>query len=214
MTTNDPNAKHPDNVIRGETARPSLATSAVSPLAAPECQLDYQHVAHQGCDGWPLSKRRSHIEPPLAGPPSNGRWGSSGAEWRSTPAPKFDEFDCHFDGDWKECDKSGCLQEKQCKRRTSAPSSTAAKEYAERNPLGGPATVFDAIAERLRAGEEYHAVLADYGLAVSARAVNLPTGLTRDEIQHLVEFHLNNGHTAQAEYFKGLIGVPDDRAKE
>ena len=54
----------------------------------------------------------------------------------------------------------------------TAVSSTAAKEYAERNPLGGPAKVFDAIAERLRAGEEYHAVLADYGLAVSATSTN------------------------------------------
>lgn len=37
-------------------------------------------------------------------------------------------------------------------------------EYARLNPLGGPAKVFDAMAARIRAGEPYDAVLADYGL--------------------------------------------------
>lgn len=37
-------------------------------------------------------------------------------------------------------------------------------EYARANPLGGPATMFDAIARRLRSGEPYDEVLADYGL--------------------------------------------------
>ena len=32
--------------------------------------------------------------------------------------------------------------------------------------------------------------------------------LTRDEITHLAEFHSNNGHTAQAEYFMGLLEAP------
>jgi hypothetical protein len=31
------------------------------------------------------------------------------------------------------------------------------------NPLGGPAKVFDAIADRIRAGDEYYAVLHDMG---------------------------------------------------
>jgi hypothetical protein len=39
-----------------------------------------------------------------------------------------------------------------------------AKEYAAKNPLGGPATMFDAIADRIRAGEPMDAVLDDYGL--------------------------------------------------
>lgn len=43
-------------------------------------------------------------------------------------------------------------------------SSAAAKEYARRNPLGGPAKVFEAMAARIRAGEEYYSVLDDYDL--------------------------------------------------
>ena len=37
------------------------------------------------------------------------------------------------------------------------------KEYRQKNPLGGPAKVFDAMADRVRAGEDYYAVLRDYG---------------------------------------------------
>lgn len=36
--------------------------------------------------------------------------------------------------------------------------------YAAKNPLGGPAKVFRAIAERIEAGEDYDAVLKDYDL--------------------------------------------------
>jgi hypothetical protein len=39
-----------------------------------------------------------------------------------------------------------------------------AEEYAKHNPLGGPATMFETIARRLRAGEEYHEVMHDYGI--------------------------------------------------
>lgn len=46
------------------------------------------------------------------------------------------------------------------------PSAEAAAEYAARNPLGGPAKVFEAMAERIRAGEEYYSVLDDYGFQV------------------------------------------------
>ena len=40
----------------------------------------------------------------------------------------------------------------------------AAKAYALANPLGGPANVFYAMADRIRAGEDYYHVLDDYGL--------------------------------------------------
>ena len=45
--------------------------------------------------------------------------------------------------------------------------------YAAKNPLGGSARVFEVMAERIRAGEDYDAVLADYDLhrRSSARAV-------------------------------------------
>ena len=71
----------------------------------------------------------------------------------------------------------------------SAPSSTRqidpryqgddpAAEYAKRNPLGGPAKVFDAMASRIRAGEDYYSVLADYGFAVSATVASMPSAYT------------------------------------
>jgi hypothetical protein len=50
-------------------------------------------------------------------------------------------------------------------------------DYAAKNPLGGPARVFEVIADRIRAGEDYYAVLEDYDLCVrqalpaNARAV-------------------------------------------
>ena len=37
-------------------------------------------------------------------------------------------------------------------------------EYRANNPLGGPAAMFDTIADRIRAGEPMADVLADYGL--------------------------------------------------
>lgn len=43
----------------------------------------------------------------------------------------------------------------------------AAARYHRVNPLGGPARMFDAIAARLRAGEAWALVLADYGLTQS-----------------------------------------------
>lgn len=45
-----------------------------------------------------------------------------------------------------------------------------ASAYEQANPLGGPATMFDTIARRIRAGEPYDEVLADYGLARAAEA--------------------------------------------
>lgn len=49
------------------------------------------------------------------------------------------------------------------------PTTEAAKQYAADNPLGGPARMFDAIAERIRSGEEYYAVLKDYGVTVEGK---------------------------------------------
>lgn len=44
------------------------------------------------------------------------------------------------------------------------PALLAAAKYEEANPLGGPATMLEAAARRIRAGEDFHEVLADYGL--------------------------------------------------
>lgn len=44
------------------------------------------------------------------------------------------------------------------------PALLAAAKYEEANPLGGPATMLEAAARRIRAGEDFHEVLADYAL--------------------------------------------------
>lgn len=56
--------------------------------------------------------------------------------------------------------------EQHIEKLSSGPKESAAEEYARRNPLGGPAKVFEAMAARIRAGEDYYAVLEDYGLQV------------------------------------------------
>lgn len=43
-------------------------------------------------------------------------------------------------------------------------SDDAKAEYERQNPLGGPATMFEAIARRIRAGEPLDEVMRDYGL--------------------------------------------------
>ena len=48
--------------------------------------------------------------------------------------------------------------------RALADNLEQAAGYWKGNPLGGPAKVFDAVADRIRAGEDLHDVLADYGL--------------------------------------------------
>lgn len=39
------------------------------------------------------------------------------------------------------------------------------EHYAAQNPLGGPAKVFDAMADAIRSGDDYHATLRRYGFA-------------------------------------------------
>jgi len=49
----------------------------------------------------------------------------------------------------------------------AAPQAAA---YAEKNPLGGPARMFDAIADRIRAGEPMTEVLEDFNLKFEQQA--------------------------------------------
>lgn len=53
--------------------------------------------------------------------------------------------------------------------RFSIMKKQAQKRYESANPLGGPARMFEAIAERIRSGEDYYAVLADYGVTVEEK---------------------------------------------
>jgi len=39
-------------------------------------------------------------------------------------------------------------------------------EYHKPNPLGGPARVFDFMADMIRAGEDYNFILTEYGFKV------------------------------------------------
>ena len=44
-----------------------------------------------------------------------------------------------------------------------------AARYSRSNPLGGPAKVFDAMADRIRAGENYWTVIRDNGFRAARR---------------------------------------------
>lgn len=46
-----------------------------------------------------------------------------------------------------------------------AQSEQPATDYERRNPLGGPAKLFDAVADMIRAGEPVDAAMAEFGLA-------------------------------------------------
>jgi len=53
----------------------------------------------------------------------------------------------------------------ECRLRFE-PLKAAKKRYESANPLGGPARMFESIAGRIRSGEDYYTVLADYGVTV------------------------------------------------
>lgn len=55
------------------------------------------------------------------------------------------------------------------------------KEYREKNPLGGPAKVFDAMADQIRAGEDFNKVIADYGWCPVSRAERAEAELAEAE---------------------------------
>lgn len=42
--------------------------------------------------------------------------------------------------------------------------------YAAVNPMGGPAVIFEAMANRIRAGEDFYSVIDDYGLESKSAA--------------------------------------------
>jgi hypothetical protein len=50
-------------------------------------------------------------------------------------------------------------------RRPTLRELAEPEQYAAQNPLGGPAKIFDAIADAIRAGDDYHATLRRYGFA-------------------------------------------------
>lgn len=55
------------------------------------------------------------------------------------------------------------------------------KQYREKNPLGGPAKVFDAMADQIRAGDDFNKVIADYGWCPVSRAERAEAALAESE---------------------------------
>ena len=51
----------------------------------------------------------------------------------------------------------------------TSPQPAQQQTYEQANPLGGPAKVFQAMADAVRAGDSYHAVLRQYGYAETAQ---------------------------------------------
>ena len=73
-------------------------------------------------------------------------------------------------GDWHrgyDAARSWVLEVGWCAMPKAAPQAAA---YAEKNPLGGPARMFDAIADRIRAGEPMTEVLEDFNLKFEQQA--------------------------------------------
>ncbi len=66
-------------------------------------------------------------------------------------------------GRWPRNDEHGAKQD-FTELRDMAKGLRAAAKYHRPNPLGGPAKMFDAIADRIRAGDSMKSCIADYGL--------------------------------------------------
>lgn len=66
-------------------------------------------------------------------------------------------------GRWPSPDDLGVRLDYQ-ELRFLAKQLRSAHSYHKRNPLGGPAKMFDAIADRIRAGESVQSCMADYGI--------------------------------------------------
>jgi hypothetical protein len=58
------------------------------------------------------------------------------------------------------------------KREMAADKQEPAQDYAAKNPLGGPAKIFDAMAACIRAGDSFDAVLRQYGFAEAQPAID------------------------------------------
>lgn len=62
-----------------------------------------------------------------------------------------------------------------------------AEVYAQENPFGGPAKVFDAMAAAIRAGDSYHDVLKQFGYA-EAKPADEAQAVAKDPYCYIYEF--------------------------
>ena len=82
-------------------------------------------------------------------------------------------------GRWLRPDEYGAKRDFQ-ELRDMAKGLRKAHKYHKPNCLGGPAKMFDAIADRIRAGDSMKSCIADYGLKFKRHNVEL-TGAARHE---------------------------------
>lgn len=66
-------------------------------------------------------------------------------------------------GRWPKDDKHGARRDYK-ELCAMAKGLRKAHKYHKPNPLGGPSSMFDAIADRMRAGDSVKECMADYGL--------------------------------------------------
>ncbi len=66
-------------------------------------------------------------------------------------------------GRWCRHDEHGAHRDYK-ELREMAKGLRKAHKYHKPNPLGGPAKMFDAIADRIRAGDKMESAMADHGL--------------------------------------------------
>lgn len=87
-------------------------------------------------------------------------------------------------------------------------ASLPSAAYTAKNPLGGPAAMFRTIAERLEAGEDYAAVLADYGLRSEKSA--RPNDPLVDGLHPVVHEAIDNYAKYYTEHHKLGLSIRDD----
>lgn len=80
------------------------------------------------------------------------------------PSEGFTNFILARDGGYRNLILQTVWKAWQARAAQSAEPVYASADYEAKNPLGGPAKMFDAIAGRLRAGEEFYSVMNDYGI--------------------------------------------------
>lgn len=74
--------------------------------------------------------------------------------------------ECHtLRGKWTRDEMSEVAEAAFRDMRATAKALRAAHQYMRSNPLGGPAKVFDACADAIRAGDPIERAMANFGLA-------------------------------------------------
>ena len=93
-----------------------------------------------------------------------GMWGGGFPAKRAMAADKLQEPPSEWAGIKTILDEYG-LQAIDFVADFKAALAQPAQDYAAKNPLGGPAKIFDAMAACIRAGDSFDSVLRQYGFA-------------------------------------------------